>query len=103
MRIDSPVLPQSLLEPSKPLEKKEVTLKISKENPSLEESGEESGTSTFLSFGTRGTYSVHSLKSAVDCHVKFLSVAENNMRAVHHPPTIPSVLLAHFNGLQKEA
>ena len=99
MRIDSLALTQSLIESSKPLEKKEVTPKIVKENSSAEESGP----LTLSTFGSSGTYSVRSLKAAVDYHVKFLSVAENNMRAVQHPPTIPGVLLEHFNGLQKEA
>jgi len=99
MRIDSPLFPQSLIESSKPIEKKEVTSKDSRENLQ----SEESLPLAFSPFGSVGTYSVSSLKAAVDYHVKFLSVAENNMKAIHHPPTVPQVLIDHFKGLQKEA
>jgi len=99
MRIESPVLPQSLIESSKQLEKKDLKLK---DSGGIQPS-EESQPLAFSPFGTGGTYSVTSLRAAVDYHVKFLSVAENNMKAIHHPPTIPSELLDRLNGLQKEA
>ncbi|MBN2317542.1 MAG: hypothetical protein JXR49_00605 [Acidobacteria bacterium] len=99
MRIEGQVFPQSMVESSKPLEKKEIKLNNSEEDPDSEESQ-----SLKLSpFGTVGTYSVNSLKAAVDYHVKFLAVAENNMRAVDHPPTIPREIMDHFNGLQQES
>jgi len=96
MRIEGQVFPQSLVESSKPLEKKEITENISREDPA---SGE-SQTLILSPFGTGGTYSVNSLKAAVDYHVKFLAVAENNMLAVNHPPTIPDEILDHFKGLR---
>ena len=99
MRIESQIFPQTLVESSKPLEKKDVTSKSFGENPTKDESPGVASSS----FVSSGTYSVSSLKAAVDYHVKFLSVAENNMRAIQHPPTIPKMLLDHFNGLQEKA
>ena len=94
MRIEGQVIPQSLIESSKPLDKKEISSVNSKDDPA----SDDSQPLTLSPFGTGGTYSVNSLKAAVDYHVKFLAVAENNMVAVNHPPTIPSEILSHFNG-----
>jgi hypothetical protein len=99
MRIESQLVPQTLVESSKPLDKKEIKSKDSGEDSS-------SDASIFSSpapFGSSGTYSVSSLKAAVDYHVKFLSVAENNMMAVNHPPTIPRALIEQLNRLQNQA
>ena len=99
MRVEGQVLPQSLVESSKPLEKKEIAPK----NPEKDPSSEESQPLTLSTFGTCGTYSVNSLKAAVDYHVKFLAVAENNMMAVNHPPTIPREIMDHFKGLRQDS
>lgn len=98
MRIDSAVFPQSLVESSKPLGKKDVTSNDIRDN----RAAEESQTLTVSSFGAGGTYSINSLKAAVDYHVKYLSVAENNMKAIQHPPTVPKGLIDYVNGLQTE-
>ncbi|MBN2244122.1 MAG: hypothetical protein JW793_15660 [Acidobacteria bacterium] len=97
MRIEGQTIPQSLVESSKSLEKKGLTM-----NNSLEDSASEETRPFQLSpFGTVGTYSVNSLKAAVEYHVKFLAVAENNMVAAGHPPTIPGEILDHFKGLHQ--
>ena len=98
MRIEGQVFPQSLVESPKPLENKEISIKNSEKEPD----SEESQPLTLSLFGTGGTYSVSSLKAAVDYHVKFLAVAENNMMAVNHPPTIPREILDRFNGFRPE-
>lgn len=98
MRIEGQVLPQSLVESSKPLEKKELSPK----NLPEASADEDSQTLILSPFGTGGTYSVSSLKAAVEFHVKFLAVAENNMMAINHPPTIPGEILDHFKGIQQE-
>ena len=99
MRIEGQVFPQSLVESSKPLEKKEIVSINSREDSD----SEESQPLTLSPFGTGGTYSVSSLKAAVDYHVKFLAVAENNMMAANHPPTIPREIMDRFKGLQQES
>jgi len=92
MRIENTVVPQTLVESAKALDKKELTNSQSKETP-LEES------QSFIPspFGFSRTYSPASLKSAVDYHAKFLTVAENNMAAVNHPATIPKGILDRLN------
>jgi hypothetical protein len=99
MRIESQVVPQPLIESSKSLDKKEITSKDSREDSSSDASVFSSPTP----FGGSGTYSVSSLKAAVDYHVKFLSVAENNIRAINHPPTVPRALIDRLNRLQNQA
>ena len=94
MRVEGQVFPQSLVESSKPLDKKDISSKNSSEDPA----SDDSQLLTLSPFGTGGTYSVNSLKAAVDYHVKFLAVAENNMLAVNHPPTVPAEVLDHFKG-----
>ncbi|MDM7998169.1 MAG: hypothetical protein QUT30_21070 [Acidobacteriota bacterium] len=95
MRIESTSVPQTLVESAKALEKKELTNSKPNENP-LEESQ-----SFFPSpFGFSRTYSPASLKSAVDYHAKFLTVAENNMAAVNHPSAIPQGILNRLNGIE---
>jgi hypothetical protein len=96
MRIEGQVFPQSLLESFKSLGKKEIDPDKSEQDSA----NDDSQPLTLSLFGSSGTYSVNSLKAAVDYHVKFLAVAENNMMAVNHPPTIPREVLDHFNGLE---
>ena len=98
MRIENQVFPQSLLEPSKTYDKKDVTSINSREQSVP---ADELPVSASSAYGSGGTYSVNSLKAAVDYHVKFLSVAENNMKAIQHPPKIPQVLIDRFKGVQK--
>ena len=93
MRVEMPVLPQSLVESPKSLEKKELTSNAPKEEKPAEESQ-----SFFPSpLGFSGTYSMSSLRAAVDHYAKFLTVAENNLQAAQHPPTIPQVILDRLN------
>jgi hypothetical protein len=94
MRIDSALLSQSPIESSKPLENKEVTSDSAKQNMLLEDSG------SFIpsSLGSSGTYSVRSLKAAVDYNAKFLTVAESNLQAAQHTAMIPQAILDRLNG-----
>ena len=94
MRIENALLSQSLIESSKQLEKKEVTSEDGKNNAILEDLN--SPISSPL--GSGGTYSVASLKAAVDYHAKFLTVAENNLQAVQHSAMIPQVIIDRLNG-----
>jgi hypothetical protein len=97
MRIENQVFPQSLLESSKTHDKKDVTSTNSRDQSV---SADELPVSASSSYGSVSTYSVSSLKAAVDYHVKFLSVAENNMKAIQHPSRIPQVLIDRFKGVQ---
>ncbi len=99
MRIESQISPQSLAESSKPMIKKGLKDRNSGENPV----SEESQLLALSQFGPGGIYSVRSLKAAVNYHVKFLAVAENNMIAINHPPTIPREIMDHFNGIQRKS
>ena len=95
MRIDSTLIPQTQVESPKAIDKKELTNNKPNEN-TLEESQ-----SFFPSpFGSSRTYSLASLKSAVDYHAKFLTVAENNLAAVNHPSTIPKGILDRLNATE---
>jgi hypothetical protein len=89
MRIDTVSIPQSFVESPKPLDKKELTRNESKNEPSSEEA------QSFIPapFGLSKTYSLSSLKAAVGYHAKFLTVAQNNLEAVKHPPAIPRAIL----------
>jgi len=92
MRVETTSVPQSLVESPKALEKKELTNSESREK-SLEEP------QSFIPspFGSSRTYSLSSLKKAVDYHAKFLTVAENNLAAAGHPPAIPQGILDRLN------
>jgi hypothetical protein len=92
MRVESTSIPQSLIESAKALDKKELTNKESDKNQ-LDESP------SFIPspFGTSRTYSLSSLKTAVEYHAKFLTVAENNMTAVNHASSIPQNILDRLN------
>ena len=89
MRVESPLVQQSQIESQKPIEKKELANSIPQDGESPEDSS-----STFISpFGSSGTYSLSSLRAAVDYHAKFLTVAKNNLEAVNHPAAIPQMIL----------
>jgi hypothetical protein len=94
MRIETAPLSQSLVESSKPVDKKEVTSGSVSQDASLDDS------QSFIPspLGSSGTYSVRSLKSAVDHYAKFLTVAESNMRAIQLPATFPQVILDRLKG-----
>ncbi len=95
MRVELPLVPQSLVDSPKSIEKKEVTSSESKEAKSSEETQ-----SYFPSaLGFSGTYSVSSLRAAVDYHAKFLTVAESNLQAAQHASSIPQVILDRLNRL----
>jgi hypothetical protein len=89
MRIETPSVAQSQIESPKSIEKKELTDDNLKGNPAADES------EPFIPspFGSSRTYSLSSLKSAVDYHAKFLTVAESNLKAVNHPSSIPQGIL----------
>ena len=96
MKVQGQVFPRSLVESFKSLGKKE----IDPNKPGRDSASDDSQPLSLSLFGSSGTYSVNSLKAAVDYHVKFLAVAENNMMAVNHSPKIPREVLDHFNGLE---
>ncbi len=99
MRIESQPLPQSVVQSSKSLDQKGL-----KENNSGKSPGPEQFQPLTISpFGPGGTYSVNSLKAAVEYHVKFLAVAENNMIAINHPPTVPGEIMDRFRGIQRKS
>ena len=87
MRVEIPFSPQPSIEAPKVPEKKDLTKSISvgleEENPSFVPTPP----------GSSGTYSVNSLRAAVDYHAKFLTVAQNNIEAANHPPRIPQAIL----------
>jgi hypothetical protein len=92
MRIEMPVASQPPIESTKSIEKKELTVSKSKGANEPEE------LQAFLSSppGFAGTYSVSSLKAAVDYHAKFLTVAENNVQASQHASMISQTILDYF-------
>ena len=93
MRIDMPAVSQSPIESPKSVEKKELT-----ENK-LNNAGEPEESQAFFPspLGQARTYSVSSLKAAVNYHAKFLTVAESNMQAAQHASGIPQTILNYFN------
>ena len=92
MRVDFSSIPQSQIESTKTVEKKEIK---GAESGSAEQ--EEVQSFIPFSLGSGRTYSLSSLKAAVDYHAKFLTVAENNMAAVNHAATIPRGILESLN------
>jgi hypothetical protein len=92
MRIEMPAVLQPPIESPKSIEKKELTASISNGGNESEE------LQAFLSSppGLAGTYSVSSLRAAVDYHAKFLTVAENNVQASQHAAMIPQTILDYF-------
>jgi hypothetical protein len=95
MRIENTLISQSLVESAKSIEKKELTNSEAKEN-SLDES------QSFIPspFGSSRIYSLSSLKSAVDYHAKFLTVADNNLAAANHTSVIPRGILDRLNAVK---
>jgi len=95
MRVDSAPVSQSMIESQKPIEKKEVSDINSRVNEYMDDA------QSFVPspFGTSGTYSLSSLRSAVDYHAKFLTVAANNTEAVNHAAKIPQFILNRLNGV----
>ncbi|HTY64243.1 MAG TPA: hypothetical protein VMG30_18475 [Acidobacteriota bacterium] len=93
MRVEFTSVPQPQIESAKTIEKKE----IKGSNPGNATEPEEMQSFIPFSLGTGKTYSLSSLKAAVDYHAKFLTVAENNMAAVNHAATIPRGILDSLN------
>ena len=93
MRVESPLVPQSLIESPKTIEKKEVAVT----NLRGPESSEDTPSFVPSPFGSSGTYSISSLRAAVDYHAKFLTVAQNNLEAANHPAAIPRMILDRLN------
>jgi hypothetical protein len=93
MRIESPQISQSLIESSKPIEKKELT----GESQKLSETPEDDMSFVPSAFGFSGTYSVTSLKAAVDYNAKYMTVAESNAQAAKSMTMIPKAILNYFN------
>jgi hypothetical protein len=93
MRIEMPVASQPPIESPKSIEKKELTVSHSSSANEPEE------LQAFFSSppGLAGTYSVSSLKAAVNYRAKFLTVAENNVQASQHASMIPHKILDYFN------
>ena len=94
MRIETALLSQTPIESSKPIEKKEVT----SEGVRQHNLSEDSQSYIPSPLGSNGTYSVRSLKAAVDYNAKFLTVAESNLQAVQHGAMIPQMILDRLNG-----
>lgn len=95
MRIENAVISQTLIEASKTIEKKDVTQAGEKKVAE----NEDQDPFIPLPFCSGGTYSVASLKSAVDYYAKFLTVAESNMQAAQQTAKIPQALLDRLNGM----
>jgi hypothetical protein len=96
MRVETTTVPQTLIESPKALDKKELTNGDSNENSLIDES------QSFVPspLGSSRTYSLSSLKGAVDYHAKFLTVAQNNLAAVNHPSVIPQGILDYLNAVK---
>jgi hypothetical protein len=93
MRIESSLVSQqTLIESSKPIDKKEQIGKINKPD----EAADEALSFVPSAFGFSGTYSVASLKSAVDYHAKYMTVAESNTLAAKSMTGIPQAILSRF-------
>ena len=93
MRVESPLVPQSLIDSPKPIENAEVET----DNSSIGESAEESLSFVSSASGSSRTYSVSSLKAAVDYHAKFLTVAGNNLEAANHAAAIPKAIIDYLS------
>jgi hypothetical protein len=92
MRIETTSVPQSLVESTQLVDKKELI-----GNDSSNNSVEESASFIPSPLGSSRTYSLASLKSAVDYHAKFMTVAENNLTAANHSGAIPRGILDRLN------
>jgi hypothetical protein len=93
MRVDFTSIPQSQIESAKTVDKKEINGAAPGSSAEVEDEH------SFIPFslGSGRTYSLSSLKAAVDYHAKFLTVAESNMAAVNHAATIPKGILESLN------
>jgi hypothetical protein len=95
MRIENAVVSQSMIDLAQNIEKKENT---KGSDSKVAENNSDSETFIPLPFSSGGTYSVNSLRSAVDYYAKFLTVAENNVQASQQTGKIPQALLDRLNG-----
>jgi hypothetical protein len=93
MRVELTSIPQSQIEAPKTIEKKDIIGGDAGNNTAMDESP------SFVPFslGSGRTYSLSSLKAAVERHAKFLTVAESNLTAVHHAVSIPKGILDRLN------
>jgi hypothetical protein len=91
MRVEIPFSPQPSIEAPKVDEKKDLTKSVSVDPD------EDNQSFVPTPPGSSGTYSVSSLRAAVDYYAKFLTVAENNIEAANHPPRIPQTILDRLN------
>jgi hypothetical protein len=94
VRVESPLVPQSLMDSPKPIENKEVRSSSSSDP----EPAEETSSLIPVPLSSSGIYSPSSLRAAVDYHAKFLTVAGNNLEAANHAATIPRALIDRFSG-----
>ncbi len=94
MRVEFTSVPQPQIESAKNIDYKEIKRSI----PDNEDTVDEAQSFVPFSLGSGRTYSLSSLKAAVDYHAKFLTVAESNMAAVNHAATIPESLRNSLNG-----
>lgn len=94
MRVEMPSLARSMIESSKAIEKNELTTEDSSRNHPDQDA------QSFIPapLGSSHTYSLASLKASVDSYAKFLTVAESNLNAASHAPTIPRAILDRLNG-----
>jgi|GEM_PF-2891049 len=95
VRVENPIVSQTLAELSKTTEKERVNSTRSIREDVAEN---EVSSSVPLPFRSGKTYSPGSLRAAVDYHAKFLTVVQNNLEAVNHPAAIPRELLDRLNG-----
>ncbi len=94
MRVEMTSVPQSLVESPQNVEKKEnVSQNVERQKPV-----EESSPFSPQPLGSGRTYSPSSLRTAVEYHAKFLTVAENNVHAAQHAAAIPQLILDRLNG-----
>jgi hypothetical protein len=93
MRVEMPAVSQPLIESPKTIDKKELTGII----PDGANEPDEIQAFFPSPLGLGRTYSVSSLKAAVDYHAKFLTVAENNIQAAQSSSAIPQSILDYFN------
>ncbi len=94
MRVESPLVQQSLVDSPKPIENTELETN----NSSIGESTEEPLSFASSASGSSRTYSVSSLKAAVDYNAKFLTVAGSNLEAADHGSTIPKAVIDYLSG-----
>ena len=93
MRIDFASIPQSQIESAQTVDKKEIKVT----EPGNAADAEEAPSFIPFALGSGRTYSLFSLKAAVDYHAKFLTVAESNQAATNHAAAIPRGILDSLN------